>query len=504
MLLVNDPGTWSAIYPPLEHATWNGWTPTDLIFPFFLFIAGVTTHLSLAARRARGDDEAAIRRQIIRRGLLIFLFGFMVNGFPYFTWGSVAGIVDPTFLQRVVDRLYHWRIMGVLQRIGLAYMIAALLTQGKSVKQQVATIVVLLYGYWFAMTILPVPDTGTMGQLALGDASHTMAAWWDRLLLDWSRFGLGNHTWVSSVTWDPEGIFSTIPAIGTAMLGNLAGQWLGTRRPLFDRLNGMFAVGTIGMMVGLMWNWSFPINKSLWTSSYVVFSAGMAAVAIATIMWIVDVHQIKGWTKLFVVYGMNPMIAFVGSGVMARCIYSIFTVPIPREVNSPRNCDIQGGVRVVARTGECLVRLCGDVRPLLVRHPLRCCTGSESSSRSDVPVSLLPFSHNMKQTSLRGTRVAVGLALVAMFLFDARVATAAPVAFRSFQGDAAQAVGPRPKRSVKRSQSAITPTAARKPAANPGTMWSSTKGASALSDAVGSMLSSHTQERVIGARSSSR
>ena len=327
MLLVNDPGTWSAIYPPLEHATWNGWTPTDLIFPFFLFIAGVTTHLSLAARRERGDDEAAIRKQIIRRGLLIFLFGFMVNGFPYFTWGSVAGIVDPTFLQRIVDRLYHWRIMGVLQRIGLAYMIAALLTQGKSVRRQVATIVVLLYGYWFAMTILPVPDTGTMGQLALGDASHTMAAWWDRLLLDWSRFGLGNHTWVSSVTWDPEGIFSTIPAIGTAMLGNLAGQWLGTRRPLFDRINGMFAIGTIGMMVGMMWNWSFPINKSLWTSSYVVFSAGMAAVAIATIMWIVDVHQIKGWTKLFVVYGMNPMIAFVGSGVMARCIYSIFTVP---------------------------------------------------------------------------------------------------------------------------------------------------------------------------------
>ncbi|HTE46900.1 MAG TPA: DUF5009 domain-containing protein [Gemmatimonadaceae bacterium] len=326
MLLVNDPGTWSAIYPPLEHATWNGWTPTDLIFPFFLFIAGVTTHLSLAARRERGDDEAAIRRQIIRRGLLIFLFGFMVNGFPYFTWGNVTGIADPTFLQRVVDRLYHWRIMGVLQRIGLAYLVAGLLAQGKSVKRQVATIAALLYGYWFAMTILPVPGSGAMGQLVLGDASRTMSAWWDRLLLDWSRFGLGNHTWVSSVTWDPEGIFSTIPAIGTAMLGNLAGQWLGTKRMLTERINGLFAVGALGMVAGLMWNWSFPINKSLWTSSYVLFAAGMAAVAIATIMWIVDVHQIRGWTKLFVVYGMNPMVAFVGSGVMARCIYSIFTV----------------------------------------------------------------------------------------------------------------------------------------------------------------------------------
>jgi len=326
MLLVNDPGTWSAIYPPLEHATWHGWTPTDLIFPFFLFIAGVTTHLSLTSRRARGDDEAAIRQQIIRRGALIFLLGFLVNGFPYFTWGDIAGVAHPTFIQRVIDRLYHWRIMGVLQRIGLAYMFGALLSQGKTLKRQVATIVVLLFGYWFAMTILPVPDSGAMGQLVLDDAPRTMAAWWDRLLLDWTRFGLGNHLWVSSLTWDPEGIFSTIPAIGTAMLGNLAGQWIGERRPLTDRINGLFAIGAIGMMVGLMWNWSFPINKSLWTSSYVVFCAGMACVALATIMWIVDVQNVRKWTKPFVIYGMNPMVAFVGSGVMARCIYSIFKV----------------------------------------------------------------------------------------------------------------------------------------------------------------------------------
>ncbi len=326
MLLVNDPGTWSSIYPPLEHAAWNGWTPTDLVFPFFLFIAGVTTHLSLTSRRARGDDESAIRRQIIRRGLLIFLFGFLVNGFPFFTWGHVDGIADPTFVQRVVDRLYHWRIMGVLQRIGLAYLFAALLTQGRSLKRQIITVCALLFGYWGLMTLLPVPDSGVMGYLTLNDAPKTMAAWWDRYLLDWTRFGLGNHTWVNSLTWDPEGIFSTIPAIGTAMLGNLAGQWIGTKRQLVDRLNGLFAVGALGMMAGLVWNWVFPINKSIWTSSYVVFSAGMACVSLATIMWIVDVQGWKRWTKPFVIYGMNPMVAFVGSGVMARCIYSIFTV----------------------------------------------------------------------------------------------------------------------------------------------------------------------------------
>ncbi len=108
MLLVNDPGTWSSIYPPLEHAPWHGWTPTDLIFPFFLFIVGITTQLSLDARRARGDDETAIRNQILKRGALIFLFGFLINGFPFFTWGAVTGVPDPSFGARVVDRRLHW------------------------------------------------------------------------------------------------------------------------------------------------------------------------------------------------------------------------------------------------------------------------------------------------------------------------------------------------------------------------------------------------------------
>src|SRR6478672_2286685 len=186
MLLVNDPGSWGSIYPPLEHASWNGWTPTDLIFPFFLFIVGITTYLSLSSRRARGDDERAIRAQIIRRGFLIFLFGFLVNGFPYFTWGDVAGVADPTLLQKVGDRLLHWRIMGVLQRIGIAYMVAALLTQRTTVKQQVITIASLLFGYWFVMTALPVPGEGTIGALLLGEGPRTMAAWTDRLVLDWT------------------------------------------------------------------------------------------------------------------------------------------------------------------------------------------------------------------------------------------------------------------------------------------------------------------------------
>src|SRR5215213_717477 len=136
MVLVNNPGTWEAIYPPLEHAAWNGWTPTDLVFPFFLFIVGITTHLSLSARRARGDDERAIRAQVIRRGALIFLFGFLINGFPYFTWGDIAGVADPSLGQRIVHRLLHSRVLGVLPRIGIAYTVAALLTLHTTVRQQ--------------------------------------------------------------------------------------------------------------------------------------------------------------------------------------------------------------------------------------------------------------------------------------------------------------------------------------------------------------------------------
>jgi predicted acyltransferase len=326
MLLVNDPGSWERIYSPLEHATWNGWTPTDLVFPFFLFIAGITTHLSLSARRARGDDEHAIRAQIIRRGALIFLFGLLGSGFPFFTWTAIPNLADPSLLQRIGDRLLHWRILGVLQRIGIAYLCAALITQRTTLKQQVVIIATLLFGYWFIMTALPVPGEGTIGALLLDYPPRTMAAWVDRAVLDWSRWGLGNHLWASSKTWDPEGVLSTIPAICTAMFGNLAGRWIGQQRPLTERLAGLFAVGALAMMFAAMWNWAFPINKSLWTSSYTLFSAGIGCVALATVMWIVDFQKVRRGTKLFVIYGVNPIIAYIGSQVMARCIYSIFTV----------------------------------------------------------------------------------------------------------------------------------------------------------------------------------
>jgi predicted acyltransferase len=304
MLLVNNPGTWGAIYPPLRHAAWHGWTPTDLIFPFFLFIVGITTHLSLAARRARGDDDAMLVRQVLRRGGIIILLGLLLSGFP--------------FIPKYGFDLSTIRIPGVLQRIGVAYIAAALLTLRTSARTQLIIVTALLFGYWAIMTLVSVPG-GTLGALALATPDASFAAWLDRTVL-------GDHLWKVSKTWDPEGILSTVPAIGTAMLGVFAGRWIASPRPLAERIAALFAVGSIAMVAGLMWSWSFPINKNLWTSSYVLFTAGMAAVTIATCIWLIDVQRVTWWTKPFVVFGMNPILAFVGSGMMARLMASIIKV----------------------------------------------------------------------------------------------------------------------------------------------------------------------------------
>ena len=171
------------------------------------------------------------------------------------------------------------------------------------------------------MTLIPVPGEHEIGALLLHTHDRNLAAYLDRLILG------TNHTWTGSVTFDPEGPMSTIPAIATSMLGVIAGTWIARKdKSLLDRTSGLFAAGSIAMVIGMMWNWSFPINKNLWTSSYVMFTAGMAAVTLATIVWIVDNYNVRWWTKPFVVYGVNPIVAFVGSGVMARLIYTLWHV----------------------------------------------------------------------------------------------------------------------------------------------------------------------------------
>lgn len=293
MLLVNNPGTWSAIYWPLGHAEWHGWTPTDLIFPFFLFIVGVTTELSLRGR-ATGDAV----RKIIRRGLLIVLFGLLLTAFPFYARGELAGIPDPTLWDRIVWKFDHLRWPGVLQRIGVVYLITALISLKTNRRQQAILVAILLLGYWAILTRGPLEPPGA-----------TIAAEVDRALIG------EKHLWSQSKTWDPEGPLSTIPAIGTCLLGVMVAPWVRERR-----LRELAIAGAAGLIVGWAWGLIFPINKGLWTSSYVIFTGGFACVMLALCIWLIDIRGFKGWTKPFVVYGVNPMIAFLGSGVMAKLL----------------------------------------------------------------------------------------------------------------------------------------------------------------------------------------
>jgi predicted acyltransferase len=261
MLLVNNPGTWSAIYWPLEHAEWHGWTPTDLIFPFFLFIVGITTELS--RKEPRG---------IVKRGALIILCGLLLNLFPYFRFETL-------------------RYFGVLQRIGLVYIIAALIAWKASRRTVLFIAGAILLGYW-----------AVLAQGPLEPPEATIAAQVDRALIP------TQHLWKQSKTWDPEGPLSTIPAIATALLGIAVAPWVKAKNVKMLTIAGLVAI-----VAGLAWGQLFPINKNLWTSSYVVFTAGAACVLLAIWIRFLPAHP-------FVVFGANPLVAFVGSGVMARLL----------------------------------------------------------------------------------------------------------------------------------------------------------------------------------------
>ncbi len=323
MLLVNNPGDPSTTYGQLRHSVWNGCTLADLVFPFFLFVVGITTHLSLSRRLARGDDAAAIRRQILRRAALIFAFGLLLNWYPFIQSGAIAGHPAPNVIDRLLERLLHLRFLGVLQRIGLAYAAAALLSWRATGRRIVMTVSGLLIGYWIVMTVVPIPNEGVTGVL-LGDPSRTLAAWLDRIALDWTRFGLGNHLWDTRNNLDPEGLLSTVPAIATTLLGVLAGRWLATEQPLSRRIAGLLRAGMVGVTAGLAWNVVFPINKSIWTSSYVLFTAGMACLILAAVTWFMSVPRWRGdrWTHPFLVFGTNPIVAYVGSELLANILHS--------------------------------------------------------------------------------------------------------------------------------------------------------------------------------------
>ena len=291
MLLVNNPGDWGHIYPPLEHAEWNGCTPTDLVFPFFLFIVGVSLAYALAGAKATGAPTKPVLARVARRAATLFLLGVLTSLYPHFDFSTV-------------------RIMGVLQRIGLVYFGCSAIYLTTGWRTQVALLVAFLAGYAALLQLVPVPGVGP-ANLA---PETNLGAWLDRTVLSEA------HLWRQSRTWDPEGLLGTLPALGTGLLGALAGQWLRTTRPPAPKLAGLVATGVLAVGAGQLWGQWLPINKALWTSSYVLYTGGLALLLLALLYWLCDVRQARWWTAVPVAAGVNAIAVFFGSAILSRTL----------------------------------------------------------------------------------------------------------------------------------------------------------------------------------------
>jgi predicted acyltransferase len=307
MLLVNNPGSWDAVYRPLDHAEWEGWTPTDLVFPFFLFIVGVAMTFSFGASLSRGMGRGRVMARAARRGATLFLLGLVLAAFPYYG-------LDPA----------HLRIPGVLQRIGACFVLASAVVLFTGPRAQAWITAAVLLGYWAAMMLVPVPGFGA-GHVFSREGN--LAAYVDRMVL-----GTG-HMWAAAKTWDPEGILSTFPAVCTVLLGVFAGRWIRGGRTPAERAVGLLLAGNAGMAVGAAWGAAFPIAKNLWTSSYVLFTGGMAMVLLAACYWVVDVKGRGGWARPFEWFGTNAIAAFFLSGLVGRIIQ---VVPVGTRADGKR------------------------------------------------------------------------------------------------------------------------------------------------------------------------
>jgi predicted acyltransferase len=300
MLLVNNPGTWSAVYPPLLHAPWHGWTFTDLIFPAFLWIVGVSLTLSTARRVEAGANRAELFRHVVQRAAIIFALGLLLAAFPFGLWPGHD------------FSLATLRLPGVLQRIAVCYLVASAIFLRTGWRGQLAWAAALLGGYWALITWVPVP-----GYVAgvLDQPQGTLAWWIDSRVL-------AGHTWSGAPApgFDPEGILSTLPAIATVLFGTLTGDWLrregeGSRTSL-----GLVGGGISLIALGLLLARGMPINKNLWTPSFAVLMAGWSALLFGVFHWLIDVRGWRAWALPFTIYGMNALAMFVLAGLVGRML----------------------------------------------------------------------------------------------------------------------------------------------------------------------------------------
>lgn len=306
MVLVNNPGDWGHLHAQLAHAAWHGWTFTDTIFPFFLFIGGVAMALSLGRLAAAGADRPQLLIKLAKRAALIFLIGFLLNLIPRFDWGSV-------------------RIPGVLQRIALCTLVAAPLVVYLRWRGQALAIFLLLALYSVLMLLVPVPGIGA-GVLEPG---QDFGAWIDRALM-------GGHLWAQAKTWDPEGLVSTLPAVCSLLFGVLAGRLLLSTLPRTEQVVWLMLAGLACLALGSTLDAVLmPINKSLWTPSFCLLMSGWALLAFGASFWLLDAapstalrERMQRLSTPFVIYGMNALFIFALSGLIAKMLGFIkFTQP---------------------------------------------------------------------------------------------------------------------------------------------------------------------------------
>jgi len=304
MILVDNPGSDDLAYWPIKHAEWNGWTPADFIFPSFVFLVGVSMVFSFTARLRRGESRRNILAHAFTRSFILIAIGLFVNVSP------LVGL-----------DLHTWRIYGVTQRIALCYFVAAILVLWTNRRTQAITLGACLIGYWALLRFVPVPGLGVPGHdIPFMDPERNLVAWLDRKLFA-GRLYNGMR--------DPEGLISTIPAIGTILMGVLTGHWLRSEKSPGTKIARMICVGIFVLAAGLIWNRWFPINKNLWTSSFVLLTGGFALIFLAFLYWALDTKKWRSlWTMPILVFGMNAIAGFVADSLVYGPGYS-FTVKNP-------------------------------------------------------------------------------------------------------------------------------------------------------------------------------
>lgn len=333
MILVNNPGSWSHIYGPLRHAKWHGWTPTDLVFPFFLFIVGVAMALSFGKRVEAGADVATLKKKVWSRGVIIIGLGLFLNGFPFNIPVNAQMAADFEFMD-IFRRFSTLRYWGVLQRIGLCYLISGLIIlHFPKTRDRILAVGVLILTYEFSMRV-PLVDGWGAGSFGLQD---NFVRYIDVLI-----FGEAHLYGGMGLPFDPEGLLSSFPAVLTTMSGFWVGEYL--RKPIDHqkKLTNLSVIGIMLFVFGSILGLIEPINKQLWTVSYVIVMAGLAVIMVVISSYIIDVKKLDFWTKPAIVFGSNALVVFVGSGIIGRLMYMMKTTNAEGDIISLKHAIYSG------------------------------------------------------------------------------------------------------------------------------------------------------------------